>query len=179
MQPKDLIEKFNRSNDCEIVIPGLEYEDGSEVTVTLSVNSSTIGLHSRLSEINRRMLKIEKEHVEWFNITTQEYQRLFEEHNKNLGEAAISLEEFALHFFDLVPEGLREEWLKSQEETNRLRDEYEKVLKSKFMALVKNGHEYVEILEIIPFEYPNYFNYITFLTRIEYATPRRIDPEKK
>ncbi|WP_078124006.1 hypothetical protein [Leptospira alexanderi] len=179
MLPNELLEKFNRGNDCEIVIPGLEHEDESVVTVTLPINSSTIGLHARLSEINRRMEAIENEHVEWFNITTSEFQRLLEEYNKNLGDAAISSQDFAANFYNLVPETLREEWLKGQRETTRLRGEYEKILRSKFYALVSNADEYVKILDVIPFEYPNYSNYISFLGRLEVATPRRIDPGKK
>lgn len=179
MLPNELLEKFNRGNDCEVVIPGLEHEDGRPVTVTLPINSSTIGLHTRLSEINKRMVAIENEHVEWFNITTNEFQRLCEEYNKNLGDAAINLQDFAANFYDLVPEPLREEWLKGQNETIRLRGEYEKILRSKFYALVSNADEYVAILDVIPFQYPNYSNYLSFLGRLEIATPRRTDPEKK
>ncbi|XDD52500.1 hypothetical protein AB3N59_20330 (plasmid) [Leptospira sp. WS92.C1] len=152
-------------HETTIQIPG-----GGEVT--LPVNVSTIGLHERLSKIQDKLEAAIDQHSNSFNETNRAISELYEIYKLVALEDAVEFLEFCKDLTQHVSSEECTQFIKKQKEARKFGDKILTFIREKFNAIVFESENYIEVLNRIPFFYPDFSNIFKFLNEVELATKR-------
>ncbi|EKO77261.1 hypothetical protein LEP1GSC068_0514 [Leptospira sp. Fiocruz LV3954] len=152
-------------NETSIVLSG-----GGEIT--LPIHLSTIGLHERLSKIQDKLELAIEQHTIAFNETNHVISELYESYKLLVLEDAVSFVDFCKDLTQYVSEKDCTLFVKKQKEARKYGDKILTLLREKFQVTVFESEKYIEVLNRIPFFYPDFSNIFKFLNEVELATKR-------
>lgn len=156
---------LNQYNETTILIPG-----GGEVMIP--VNVSTIGLHERLSKIQDKLELAIEQHSNAFNETNHAISELYETYKLVALEDAVSFFDFCKDLTKYVSSEDCTQFIKKQKEAKKYGDKILTLLREKFQIAVFEPEKYLEVLNRIPFFYPDFTFVFKFLNEVELATKR-------
>ncbi|MBM9502875.1 hypothetical protein JWG44_21715 [Leptospira sp. 201903071] len=156
---------LSKYNETTILIPG-----GGEVTIP--VNVSTIGLHERLSKIQDKLELAIEQHSNAFNETNHAISELYEIYKLVALEDAVSFVDFCKDLTQYVSSDDCAQFIKKQKEAKKYGDRILTYLREKFQIAVFEPEKHIDVLNRIPFFYPDFTFVFKFLNEVELATKR-------
>ncbi|MDV6237522.1 hypothetical protein CH379_017965 [Leptospira ellisii] len=156
---------FQPYNETVISLQG-----GGEVT--LPVHVSTIGLHERLSKIQDKLEIAIDHHSNAFNETNQAISELYETYKLVVLEDAVSFVDFCKDLTLYVSADDCTLFIKKQKEAKKYGDKILAFVREKFQSLVFESEKHIEVLNQIPFFYPDFTYVFKFINEVELATKR-------
>lgn len=152
-------------NETTISLPG-----GGDVTLPIQV--STIGLHERLSKIQDKLEIAIEQHTNAFNETNQAISELYETYKLVVEEDAVPFVDFCKNLTLYVSTEDCTLFIKKQKEARKYGDKILSLIREKFQGVVLESEKHIEILNRIPFFYPDFTHVFKFLNEVELATKR-------
>nr|PJZ91301.1 hypothetical protein CH379_19425 [Leptospira ellisii] len=148
----------------------ISLQGGGEVT--LPVHVSTIGLHERLSKLQDKLEIAIDQHSNAFNDTNLEISELYETYKLVALEDAVSFVDFCKDLTLFVSADDCTKFIKKQKEARKFGDRILTLIREKFQSLVFESEKHLEVLNRIPFFYPDFSHVFKFLNEVELATKR-------
>ncbi|PJZ28752.1 hypothetical protein [Leptospira kmetyi] len=152
-------------NETTISLPG-----GGEIS--LPIHISTIGLHERLSRIQDKLELSIEQHSSAFNKTNEAISELYETYKLVVLEDAVSFVDFCKDLTQYVSEEDCTQFIKKQKEARKYGDKILSLIREKFQTTVFESEKHIEVLNRIPFFYPDFTHVFKFLNEVELATKR-------